>query len=96
MMSSTDSASGGRSGERFMISALARISESGVRSSCEASATNVRWASIEAWIGLSARPASHQPPHAGQPEPGEAAAGEDDSSRRSACSSGSMLRPISR
>ena len=41
---------------RSSTSALARIRAAGVRSSCDASATNRRWASKPSRIGTSARP----------------------------------------
>ena len=43
-------------------SALARITASGVRSSCDASATNACWRSNASRTGASAFPARNQPP----------------------------------
>ena len=57
MMSATSGRpSSATSPSRSRTSALARMSAAGVRSSCDASATNRRWASNASRIGTSARP----------------------------------------
>ena len=53
----------------WRYSALARITASGVRSSCDASATNVRWCSNASCTGASDLPARNQPPIAASTRP---------------------------
>ena len=80
---------------RSRISALARISESGVRSSCEASATKPRWRSIACCIGRRARPASQKPAPRARRIPAPPPTARMSSRPRRAFRSGSVLRPTS-
>ena len=74
-----------------------RRTVSGVRSSCEASATNSCWRRKACWIGTSARPARNQAPARARSSPSPPPARRSTSSRSSAPPGGqcSARRPAS-